>query len=207
MDAKHIGDRWRARRNFETSPASTRQTSTGSRVGREVTSPAGPARRLGRALEGLLCRVDELASKVAATALDLSKKRTKGAKGLAKAVSEELSGLAMADADFTVKVGLMPPVRMTARLCVYPPASWCTRERMGSMSSNSASPHRGTDVLPLTKSASGGELSRVMLALEVVLAGSGQGVTMVSTRSMPASVGVRRSRSVVDWRGLPAVIR
>jgi DNA repair protein RecN (Recombination protein N) len=41
------------------------------------------------------------------------------------------------------------------------------------------SAHRGTTVLPLTKSASGGELSRVMLALEVVLAASTAGTTMV----------------------------
>jgi DNA repair protein RecN (Recombination protein N) len=34
-------------------------------------------------------------------------------------------------------------------------------------------------VLPLAKSASGGELSRVMLALEVVLAASATGTTMV----------------------------
>ena len=42
--------------------------------------------------------------------------------------------------------------------------------------------HRGTMVLPLSKSASGGELSRVMLALEVVLAASRKisvGTTMV----------------------------
>jgi len=34
-------------------------------------------------------------------------------------------------------------------------------------------------VLPVTKSASGGELSRLMLALEVVLAASAEGTTMV----------------------------
>ena len=39
--------------------------------------------------------------------------------------------------------------------------------------------HRGMTVLPLAKSASGGELSRVMLALEVVLAASATGTTMV----------------------------
>ena len=39
--------------------------------------------------------------------------------------------------------------------------------------------HRGMSVLPLAKSASGGELSRVMLALEVVLAASATGTTMV----------------------------
>lgn len=143
------------------------------------------------ALEGLARRVDELASKVAATALDLSKKRTKGAKGLAKAVSEELSGLAMADADFTVKVGLMPareddssPLRLPSGELVHAGADGIDVVEFGFTA------HRGTDVLPLTKSASGGELSRVMLALEVVLAGSGQGVTMVFDE-IDAGVGGR----------------
>ena len=50
--------------------------------------------------------------------------------------------------------------------------------------------HRGTDVLPLAKSASGGELSRVMLALEVVLAASAEGTTMVFDE-VDAGVGGR----------------
>jgi DNA repair protein RecN (Recombination protein N) len=50
--------------------------------------------------------------------------------------------------------------------------------------------HRGADVLPLTKSASGGELSRVMLALEVVLSASAEGTTMVFDE-VDAGVGGR----------------
>ena len=50
--------------------------------------------------------------------------------------------------------------------------------------------HRGADVLPLNKSASGGELSRVMLALEVVLAASAEGTTMVFDE-VDAGVGGR----------------
>lgn len=50
--------------------------------------------------------------------------------------------------------------------------------------------HRGTDMLPLSKSASGGELSRVMLALEVVLAASAEGTTMVFDE-VDAGVGGR----------------
>jgi DNA repair protein RecN (Recombination protein N) len=45
-------------------------------------------------------------------------------------------------------------------------------------------------VLPLAKSASGGELSRVMLALEVVLAASAAGTTMVFDE-VDAGVGGR----------------
>ena len=50
--------------------------------------------------------------------------------------------------------------------------------------------HRGGSVLPLNKSASGGELSRVMLALEVVLAASAEGTTMVFDE-VDAGVGGR----------------
>ncbi len=45
-------------------------------------------------------------------------------------------------------------------------------------------------MLPLNKSASGGELSRVMLALEVVLAASAEGTTMVFDE-VDAGVGGR----------------
>jgi DNA repair protein RecN (Recombination protein N) len=50
--------------------------------------------------------------------------------------------------------------------------------------------HRGTTVLPLSKSASGGELSRVMLALEVVLADADPVPTMVFDE-VDAGVGGR----------------
>ena len=77
--------------------------------------------------------------------------------------------------------------------------------------------HRGTTVLPLSKSASGGELSRVMLALEVVLAASMAGTTMVFDE-VDAGVGGRaavqigrrlarlaRSRQVIVVTHLPQV--
>ena len=56
---------------------------------------------------------------------------------------------------------------------------------------SSGSPaHSGAQSLPISKSASGGELSRVMLALEVVLAGSEKGATMVFDE-VDAGVGGR----------------
>jgi DNA repair protein RecN (Recombination protein N) len=50
--------------------------------------------------------------------------------------------------------------------------------------------HKGAAVLPVSKSASGGELSRLMLALEVVLAASAEGTTMVFDE-VDAGVGGR----------------
>ena len=124
-------------------------------------------------------------------ALELSKARTKAAKGLAKAVTAELAGLAMADADFTVAVSLMPardddsaPLRLPSGETVHAGGDGIDLVEFGFTA------HRGTDVLPLNKSASGGELSRVMLALEVVLAASAEGTTMVFDE-VDAGVGGR----------------
>ena len=143
------------------------------------------------ALSGLARRVDELGQQVAAVGLELSKVRTKAAKGLAKAVTSELAGLAMADADFTVAVSLMPareddtaPLRLPSGESVHAGGEGIDLVEFGFTA------HRGTDVLPLNKSASGGELSRVMLALEVVLAASAEGTTMVFDE-VDAGVGGR----------------
>ena len=143
------------------------------------------------ALTGLSRRVDELAQQVAAAAVELSKARTKAARGLAKAVTTELSGQAMADADFTVAVATLPvreddsaPLRLPSGEVVHAGADGIDLVDFGFTA------HRGTDLLPLNKSASGGELSRVMLALEVVLAASAEGTTMVFDE-VDAGVGGR----------------
>ena len=65
------------------------------------------------ALAELERRVGELEAKVVGAATELSKARTKAAKGLAKAVTAELSGLAMADAEFTISVATSPPAPTT----------------------------------------------------------------------------------------------
>ena len=57
----------------------------------------------------------------------------------------------------------------------------------------------GSEPRPLHKGASGGELSRVMLALEVVLAGTTRCPRSCSTRSTPGSAEPRRSRSAAGW--------
>lgn len=143
------------------------------------------------ALAGLERRVDDLARHVAAAATEVSKARGKAAKGLAKAVTTELAGLAMADADFTVTVTTMPareddsaPLTLPSGAVVHAGTDGVDIVEFGFAA------HRGTDVLPLTKSASGGELSRVMLALEVVLASSAEGTTMVFDE-VDAGVGGR----------------
>ena len=61
------------------------------------------------ALAGLSRRVRELAERVAQAAVELSDLRRNAANDLAAAVTDELAGLAMADAGFTVGVTTIPP--------------------------------------------------------------------------------------------------
>ena len=147
------------------------------------------------ALTGLSRRVDDLAGQVAEAAAELSRMRSAAATGLADAVTAELSGLAMADADFTVSVSAVPareddtaPVRLPSGGLAHAGSDGVDLVEFG-FAARRASPG-GTHVLPLTKSASGGELSRVMLALEVVLAASAEGTTMVFDE-VDAGVGGR----------------
>lgn len=143
------------------------------------------------ALAGLERRVGELQDAVVAAAAELTKARTKAAKGLAKAVTAELSGLAMAGAEFTVSIA---PLAVRADDSAPLTLADGTVAHAGHDGVDAVdfgfAAHRGTDVLPLSKSASGGELSRVMLAIEVVLAASAEGTTMVFDE-VDAGVGGR----------------
>jgi DNA repair protein RecN (Recombination protein N) len=170
------------------------------------------------ALAGLSRRVEEFAAQVAGAATELTAMRTRAADELARAVTQELSGLAMADADFSISVTTMAardddaaPLRLPAGELVHAGSDGIDVVEFGFTA------HRGTDLLPLSKSASGGELSRVMLALEVVLAASADGTTMVFDE-IDAGVGGRaavqigrrlarlaRSRQVIVVTHLPQV--
>jgi DNA repair protein RecN (Recombination protein N) len=143
------------------------------------------------ALADLERQVVALHDEVVVAAKDLTKVRAKAAKGLSKAVTAELSGLAMADAAFTVSVAsLAARVEDTAPLTISPGVTAHAGQYGVDAIEFGFAAHRGTDVLPLSKSASGGELSRVMLALEVVLAASTEGTTMVFDE-VDAGVGGR----------------
>jgi len=124
--------------------------------------------------------LDELKKQVAAAektmraaAKKLSKARTAAAAALGEAVTAELQGLAMAKARLVVDVRAVDPGRDGAdeiELTLAPNAS--------------AEPR------PLASSASGGELSRVMLALEVILSAGTEGATLVFDE-VDAGVGGR----------------
>ena len=144
------------------------------------------------AITALQRRVDELARELCDAAVDLSQVRRKAAKRLAKAVTAELSGLAMADAEFTIDVTTDVATGQGDPATLELPSSELARaggDGIDQVEFGFAA-HRGITVLPLAKSASGGELSRVMLALEVVLAASAAGTTMVFDE-VDAGVGGR----------------
>jgi DNA repair protein RecN (Recombination protein N) len=170
------------------------------------------------ALAGLQRRVDDMATQLAGAATELSKSRSQAAKRLAKEVSGELSGLAMADAEFTITVTTMPAALDDPAALMLPSGA---RVHAGGDGVDQVefgfAARRGVTVLPLAKSASGGELSRVMLALEVVLAASMAGTTMVFDE-VDAGVGGRaavqigrrlarlaRNRQVIVVTHLPQV--
>jgi DNA repair protein RecN (Recombination protein N) len=137
-------------------------------------------------------RVDELARELSDAAVDLSKLRRKAAKRLAKELTAELSGLAMADAEFTVDVTTDLATAQDDPAALTLPSGELARAGADGVDQVEFgfAAHRGMTVLPLAKSASGGELSRVMLALEVVLAASASGTTMVFDE-VDAGVGGR----------------
>lgn len=108
------------------------------------------------ALEGIGERLEALRERETTLAAKLSKLRGAAAKKLGDAVSTELKELALPDARFVAQVTpLAEPTGHGADDVQFLLA-----------------PHPGSEPRPIAKSASGGELSRVMLALEVVLAGA-----------------------------------
>ncbi|MFJ2667861.1 DNA repair protein RecN [Nocardia fluminea] len=142
------------------------------------------------ALAKLAGEVETAAGKVREAARKLSAARAKSAGKLASAVSTELSGLAMGKARLEVQVRPLQasaqdsaPLEIDGAL-LHAGSNGCDEVEFR------LSAHSGAQSLPLSKSASGGELSRVMLALEVVLAGSDHGATMVFDE-VDAGVGGR----------------
>ncbi|UGT60911.1 DNA repair protein RecN [Nocardia asteroides] len=142
------------------------------------------------AIAGLAGEVDAAAEKVRAAAVKLSAARTKAAGKLASAVSAELAGLAMGKARLEVTVRQLPASAQDSAPLTVDGAELHAGSSGVDEVEFRLSAHSGAQSLPLSKSASGGELSRVMLALEVVLAGSDHGATMVFDE-VDAGVGGR----------------
>jgi DNA repair protein RecN (Recombination protein N) len=105
----------------------------------------------------------------------LSRLRAEAASNLASAVTAELAALAMPDATFEVSVSSRDDpdgLDVDGRRVGYGPDG-------ADDVSFLLAPHRGATPAPIGQGASGGELSRVMLALEVAVAGTAPAPTMV----------------------------
>lgn len=104
----------------------------------------------------LQAEVESDKARVLELAGELSELRRAAAHRLSESVTAELGALAMANAKLTVEVGDRPDYSLTGKDQV----------------SILLQPHTGAEPRPIARGASGGELSRVMLAIEVVVAGS-----------------------------------
>lgn len=135
------------------------------------------AERLGE-LEGdddrlgeLTAERDALRAELAGLASALTDARQEAASRFAAAVTEELASLAMPHARVTIAISSteVPEggdgVVVGDRTVAYGPAGVDEVELL-------LAPHPGAPPRPIAKGASGGELSRVMLAVEVVFAGT-----------------------------------
>jgi DNA repair protein RecN (Recombination protein N) len=121
------------------------------------------------ALAELAVRRDNLAAAVAKYAARVSEARTHAAAGLAESITGELAGLAMGQAEVEVTVRSRQAddddphaLRVGGDLVHAGPDGVDDVELL-------LRAHSGAPALPVHKAASGGELSRVMLAIEVVL--------------------------------------
>ncbi|MGW1777302.1 DNA repair protein RecN [Streptomyces sp. NPDC002104] len=111
---------------------------------------------------------DGLRLELSALAQALTDARNEAATRFASAVTEELASLAMPHARVTIDVRQTEDpegVEVGGRLVAYGPSGADEVELL-------LAPHPGAQPRPIAKGASGGELSRVMLAVEVVFAGS-----------------------------------
>ncbi|MGW0562034.1 DNA repair protein RecN [Streptomyces sp. NPDC003016] len=129
-----------------------------------LTELEGDDDRIGE----LTAERDALREELAGLAQALTDARTEAAKRFADAVTEELASLAMPHARVTIDVRQTEDpegVEVGGRLVAYGPSGVDEVELL-------LAPHPGAQPRPIAKGASGGELSRVMLAVEVVFAGS-----------------------------------
>ncbi|MEU5689755.1 DNA repair protein RecN [Streptomyces venezuelae] len=132
-----------------------------------LTELEGDDDRLGE----LTAERDALRAELAGLAQALTDARQEAATRFAAAVTEELASLAMPHARVSIAISSteVPEgadgVELGGRFVAYGPAGVDEVELL-------LAPHPGAPPRPIAKGASGGELSRVMLAVEVVFAGT-----------------------------------
>lgn len=131
------------------------------------------------AVAALRARADEYRAQMTKAARAITAKRAKAAQRLGTAASAELAHLAMGKATLRVAVTPLPEI--------------------GAHGADQVeillTAHGGAPELPVARGASGGELSRIMLALEVVLAGADPVASLVFDE-VDAGVGGRAATEI-----------
>lgn len=132
-----------------------------------LTELEGDDERIGE----LTAERDALRGELSVLGQELTDARTEAAARFAEAVTDELASLAMPHArvSFAIRQTEAPDeesgIDIDGRSVLYGPSGADEVELL-------LAPHPGAQPRPIAKGASGGELSRVMLAVEVVFAGS-----------------------------------
>ncbi|MHB1613728.1 MAG: DNA repair protein RecN [Actinomycetes bacterium] len=145
-------------------------------------------------------RRDDMVGRLARVAGELTAARTEAADRFGTLVGAELAGLAMPGAQVVVEVRAVEtddPQLIGASHLPFGPTGVDEVEIL-------LRPHPGSSARPLAKGASGGELSRVMLAVEVVFAGADPVPTFVFDE-VDAGIGGRAAVEV--GRRLAALAR
>jgi DNA repair protein RecN (Recombination protein N) len=141
------------------------------------------------AIAALTASRDQAAAEYCSAADLVSKQRREAAEDLSSRITAELAGLAMPAA--TVRVQVQPRAASEGGSAVT-----ICGTRVGASADGvdevelTVQPHPDAPALPIQRGASGGELSRVMLAVEVVLSGTDPVPTMVFDE-VDAGVGGR----------------
>jgi DNA repair protein RecN (Recombination protein N) len=129
-----------------------------------------------------------------AAALSVSERRRAAAERLSKDITTELAGLAMAGARVIVQVGYKAPIESLPTVQLADCLAGAGPDGLDQVDVLLKA-HPEAPALPVQRGASGGELSRVMLAIEVVLAGTDPVPTMVFDE-VDAGVGGRAAVEV-----------
>ena len=139
----------------------------------ELSEVENIAKQIEKIEEQLIKLHDQLARR----ALKLSQKRNEAAKDLARKVVEELGSLKMSQTEFKA---VLYPLAADEKTNPYLTAkNYCMTESGIDRASFMIAPNPGEELKPLASIASGGELSRVVLALKAILAESDAVETIV----------------------------
>ena len=135
-------------------------------------------------LERLRVRVQEISDKLVGLGTKLRKSREKAAQRLCAAVETALTGVGMDGSRFEIEVR---PKTEGESLADGPPAVRAGRSGLDDVEFRLAA-NRGQELRPLKTVASGGEISRVMLALKSVV-GATRGTATMAFDEIDAGVG------------------